>query len=95
MRRITWSRSARNDLADIDDWFEQLGDPELALEATLAIRGRGSLLERFPAIASPLDKGVRKLVVPGWPYLILYQIRPDAIFILRVRHSHSDWANEL
>lgn len=95
MRRIIWSRSARNDLADIDDWFERLGDPELALKATLAIRGRGPLLGQFPAIGSPLDSGVRKLVVPGWPYLILYQILPDTILILRVRHSHSDWANEL
>lgn len=95
MRRIIWSRSARNDLADIDDWFEQLGDPELALSATLAIRGRGDLLEQFPAIGSPLDKGIRKMIFPGWPYIILYQVRLEAIHILRVRHSHSDWANEL
>lgn len=95
MRRIIWSRSARNDLADIDNWFEQLGDPELALSATLAMRGRGHLLERFPAIGSPLDKGIRKLIVPGWPYIILYSIGPDAVHVVRVRHSHSDWANEL
>lgn len=95
MRKIIWSRTARNDLADIDDWFEQLGDPELAFSATLAIRDRGALLERYPAIGSPLDKGIRKLTVPAWPYIILYRIEPDSIYVLRIRHDHSDWKNEI
>ncbi len=95
MRKIIWSRTARNDLADIDDWFEQLGDPQLAFSATLAIRERSALLERFPAIGSPLDKNIHKLVVPRWPYIILYRVEPHCVYVMRVRHSHSDWMSEI
>jgi toxin ParE1/3/4 len=51
----------------------------------------GSALERIsslPGSGSPLDEGLRKLVVAGFPYNIIYQELEDHRLLLAVAHHY-------
>ena len=45
-------------------------------------------IEKFPE-AGPIDRAkIRKRLVSGFPFTILYEIQPDRIFIAAVMHQH-------
>ncbi|MBC8031255.1 MAG: type II toxin-antitoxin system RelE/ParE family toxin [Pyrinomonadaceae bacterium] len=45
-------------------------------------------IERFPE-AGPIDRAnIRKRLVSGFPFTILYEIQPDRIFVAAVMHQH-------
>ena len=45
-------------------------------------------IEQFPE-AGPIDRAnIRKRLVSGFPFTILYQIQPDRIFVTAVMHQH-------
>jgi hypothetical protein len=45
-------------------------------------------IEQFPE-AGPIDRAnIRKRLVSGFPFTILYEIQPDRIFIAAVMHQH-------
>ena len=47
-----------------------------------------SRIERFPE-SGPIDRAnVRKRLVSGFPFTVLYEIQPDRIFIAAVMHQH-------
>ena len=45
-------------------------------------------IERFPDAAPTVGTGVRKRLVFGFPFAILYQRQQDTIFIAAVMHQH-------
>lgn len=45
-------------------------------------------IEKFPE-AGPIERAnIRKRLVSGFPFTILYEIQPDRIFIAAVMHQH-------
>jgi hypothetical protein len=45
-------------------------------------------IEQFPE-AGPIERAnIRKRLVSGFPFTILYEIQPDFIFIAAVMHQH-------
>lgn len=45
-------------------------------------------IEQFPEAGSICKANIRKRLVPGFPFQILYEIQPDRIFIAAVMHQH-------
>ena len=45
-------------------------------------------IEQFPE-AGPVDRAsIRKRIVPGFPFTVLYEVHSDRIFIAAVMHQH-------
>ena len=92
MKRIVWSKTARNDLEELNDWFRQFS-PDLPLTLTERIEAALPMLLDFPQLGSMVaDSSVRKWPARRTPYLIFYRPTPDGIRILKVRHVRSGWA---
>ena len=35
--------------------------------------------------------GTRELVFAGWPYILVYEVKTNAVEILRIYHAAQDW----
>ena len=60
----------------------------LGLRFLFAFESGIERIERFPQSGSPLSDGFRKVVVPGFPFSIVYQETQDQIMILAVAHHY-------
>jgi len=89
---VIWSRPAATDLFEIADYYDRI-DPDLVIEMVDRVKTAPTPLIGNPRIGPALDEepGVRKWLVPGTPFLLLYAVRGEAIEIRRVRHAASDW----
>lgn len=67
-------------------------NPDAAIEIGTAIfRAVENLLD-FPQMGRlGRVKGTRELIVSGTPFLVVYRVQPDAIFILRLLHGAQRW----
>jgi toxin ParE1/3/4 len=93
--RIEWSVDARKQLRDIRAHIDER-DPAASRRIVDAIVTRISRLTDFPQSAPAVGTtGLRKLVVQGTPYLVLYRYRDGALNVLNVRHSAENWLRDL
>ena len=60
----------------------------LGMRFLLAFESGIERIEGFPQSGSPLSGGLRKIVVPGFPFSIVYQETQDQIMILAVAHNY-------
>ena len=45
-------------------------------------------IEQFPEAGPVARASIRKRIVPGFPFTILYEVQSDRIFIAAVMHQH-------
>ncbi|MDP9175809.1 MAG: type II toxin-antitoxin system RelE/ParE family toxin [Planctomycetota bacterium] len=58
------------------------------------IRDATRRLSEFPSSGRPGKvTGTRELVLPQWPYIVVYRVMADEVQILRAFHAASDWWN--
>jgi plasmid stabilization system protein ParE len=58
------------------------------LDFLTAVEETTRRIEQFPE-AGPIDRAnIRKRLVPGFPFSVLYDIQPDCIVIAAVMHQH-------
>ncbi len=93
--RISWSERASGDL----DWIEvyiKKDSPLAAVEVVLKIiEIAETLLSVYSRIGREGRTGeTRELVIPGLPYIVVYEAGEDEIYILRVLHGAQDWPKE-
>ncbi len=81
---------ARRELGRAFDFYQVI-DLTLALRIVTRIEDKANWLAAFPTTGSPFAIGLRKSLVAGTPYLIIYRVRRTAVEILRVRHAAEDW----
>jgi toxin ParE1/3/4 len=89
--RLEWSVGARADRTRI---IEYISHNRLlsALEVDERIGAIDPQLRRFPDSGRPGKvRGTRELVVQRTPYIAIYEIRDDVVFILRVIHGAQRW----
>jgi toxin ParE1/3/4 len=89
---IRWSLPAAEDLERICAWIER-DNPEAARRVAKTIYDRCSQLKDFPYIGrvSHRMSGRRELVFAPLPYIVVYQVKQDAIEISRIFHGAQDW----
>jgi toxin ParE1/3/4 len=89
--RVRWTPAAADDFENIANYlFEQT--PENAARLIREIYRAPNGLESFPKRGRVGKKeGTRELVLPSLPYVIVYRVTSESVYILRVLHGSQDW----
>jgi toxin ParE1/3/4 len=90
--QVSWSVRAAEDLERICAWIER-DNPEAACRVASTIYNGCQELETFPykGRVSRRMSGRRELVFPSLPYIVVYQVKEDAVEISRIFHGAQDW----
>jgi plasmid stabilization system protein ParE len=69
-------------------------NPQAAKYVVQGIREAVNRLSQFPDSGRPGKvAGTRELVLPQWPYIVVYRVISDEVHILRAFHAATDWWN--
>ncbi|PYE86988.1 type II toxin-antitoxin system RelE/ParE family toxin [Phyllobacterium leguminum] len=92
MKNLVIAEPAAHDLGGIVDYIA-LDNPIAAEGVYREIMKAAQKLPQFPGIGRPgRHPETRELVVPGLPYLIVYEVGPETVTILAVFHTARDLA---
>lgn len=85
--QVVWGDAARREFDDAIA-FIHTQSPSSATRVGERILAAVGLLERFPELAPPSrHRGLRQLVVPRTPYLVVYRIYANRIEVRAVVHA--------
>jgi toxin ParE1/3/4 len=89
---VRWSLPAAEDLEQICDWIER-DNPQAARRVAKTIYDECGRLKDFPNLGrlSRRMAGRRELTFAPLPYIVVYQVTPNAIEISRIFHGAQDW----
>ncbi|RME29908.1 MAG: type II toxin-antitoxin system RelE/ParE family toxin [Deltaproteobacteria bacterium] len=89
--KIVLTELAAEDLEQVELYIRR-DNPSAAVATVLRIIEAIEVLPRFPNLGRPgRVPGTRELVVGGTPYLAVYRVKENTVFILRVLHSAMKW----
>jgi addiction module RelE/StbE family toxin len=92
--QVEWSRGAQRNLDLIESYIAQ-DNPTAAAKTVLKIVKRTfAQLSKHPSSGKPgrID-GTRELIFTEFPYIVIYTIQQETIFIVRVFHTAQDIEN--
>jgi len=89
---LRWSLPAAEDLEYICERIER-DNPEAARRVARTIYDGCTRLKDFPNLgrASRRMVGRREMTFPRLPYIVVYQVKPNAIEISRIFHGAQSW----
>lgn len=86
-----WQREARNHLYDIIAYI-RLEHPIAAHKVYMQIIQNVQLLSRFPNIGRKgRVRNTREFIVRGYPYIIVYYIEVQELYIMAIYHTSRKW----
>ena len=86
MTKIIFHPLAEQELVEATNYYEQ-ENRELGLEYLTEVEGAVTLLSRYPYAGLVVQGFVRRLILPKFPYSLLYRIvEEDLIRVLAVAH---------
>ena len=89
--QLRWTREAATDLEHIAEDLVQLV-PERASALVRTVYEAPASLLAFPHLGRPgKQAGTRELVMPSLPYVIVYMVRDDVVFVVRILHAAQQW----
>jgi len=95
LKRLVVAEPAARDLEEIVDYIA-FDDPRAAERVYRAIVRVAEKLPAFSALGRPgRHPETRELSIPDLPYLIVYEVGPEAVTILAVFHTSRDLAKVL
>jgi toxin ParE1/3/4 len=59
----------------------------LGFDFVAAVERSYRRLTEYPEIGRPFGRGLRRVLIPGFPYGLIYRVVPDRILIVAVAHS--------
>ena len=89
--KLIWLPTARRER---ESQIAYIGEqnPDAAVEIGATIFRAVENLRDFRQMGRPgRVKGTRELVVSGTPFLVVYRVQPDSVFILRLLHGAQRW----
>jgi toxin ParE1/3/4 len=91
VRRVIWSKKADADFDEAYFHATALGHEHAARLLDLLDVAQ-SMLARHPLAGVTISRrGYRKWLLRPLPYGLLYEVRADAVLIVRLIHLRSDW----
>lgn len=89
--RLRWTASAVRDLERITDYlFDET--PQHAPRLVRSLYKSATALKTFPNLGRPGKKlGTRELVIPSLPYIVVYQVGENTVYIARLLHAAQQW----
>lgn len=89
--QLRWTEQAADDLERIADYL-LTHVPDRAPELIRAVYDAPTALLTFPNRGRPGKlAGTRELVLTPLPYVVVYAIREDIIFVVRILHGAQQW----
>jgi len=89
--QLRWSEEAANDLERIADYL-LVHAPARAPELIRRVYDAPTTLLTFPHRGRLGKKeGTRELVLAPLPYIVVYTVRGDDIFVVRILHGAQQW----
>jgi toxin ParE1/3/4 len=88
---LRWTHEAAADLARIADYlFEHA--PGHAERLVRALYDAPTTLLTFPNRGRPGKKeGTRELVMSSLPFIVVYTVRRDTLYVVRILHGAQQW----
>lgn len=87
MRRIEFHPEAEAELLSAARYYEDHAE-NLGLDLLVAVQRSYQRLAEFPASGHPFGQRLRRVLVPGFPYGLIYRPDPERIVIIAVAHLH-------
>ena len=95
MRRVVFHRFAERELAEAVDYYNH-EKPALGFEFRSEVEQAARFLSQYPRAAPLVRAGVRRFVLPRFPYSLLYrEVDLASLRVLAVAHHKRDpeyWA---
>ena len=89
--QLRWTQEAASDLERIADYL-LLHVPDRASDLIRVVYDAPSTLLTFPNRGRPgKQEGTRELVLTPLPYIVVYTVRGDAVFVVRILHGAQQW----
>jgi toxin ParE1/3/4 len=89
--QLRWAREAADDLERIADYL-LAHSPDRAAELVRSVYEASAALLAFPNRGrSGRIEGTRELVLTPLPYIVVYKVLDDAIFVVRILHGAQKW----
>lgn len=89
---VRWTTLAADDLLQISSYTEKRFGPAQARRAAMAIYDAADALKNAPLLGRAGRKpGTRELAIAGFPFLIIYRARNQAVQVVRVLHGSQQW----
>ena len=67
-------------------WY-WLDDPARGQTFRASLRDAVALVGEYPHIGSPREDGTRRVLLTGYPYVIVYRVGARSITVLAIRHT--------
>jgi addiction module RelE/StbE family toxin len=92
--QVRWTAPAAQDLQEITRFIRK-DSPSAARAVAKALFDAVNALDILP-LRGRVGRvaGTRELVVPGLPYIVVYQITAEAIHVLHIYHGARNWPTE-
>ena len=89
--QLRWTEEAANDLERIADYLRRHA-PDRAPNLIRRVYDAPSTLLTLPDRGRPGKKdGTRELVLTPLPYLVVYTVRDEVVFVVRILHGAQQW----
>ncbi len=90
--RVAWSPDAVADLEELSRYIEAATSLASANRITRTIYEAAQSLGKLPNRGRPgRIAGIRELVIPNLPYIIMYRVFPEHVVILNIVHGAQQW----
>ena len=84
--RLKFSSRALCEIGEAQEWYE-LQNPGLGEEFVAAMELQLKRLEQAPLLYAEVIPGVRRALLPRFPYGLFYAVRENLIHVLAVLHD--------
>jgi hypothetical protein len=87
VRSVEFHPEAQNEFVSAAQFYQ--GQTQgLGLDFTLTVQRMYERLIAYPASGAPFGRQLRRVLVPKFPYGLLYRVEPERIHIIAVMHLH-------
>ncbi len=87
MRRVDFHPQAEAELLAAARFYEEHAE-NLGFDFLAAVQGAYERLAEFPESGHSFGRRLRRVLVPGFPYALLYSVHQEQILIVAVAHVH-------
>jgi len=87
VRSVEFHPDAQNEFISAAQFYERQTEG-LGLDFIATVQHAYKRLPEFPASGAPFGRRLRRLLVPKFPYGLLYRVEPERIYVIAVMHLH-------
>jgi plasmid stabilization system protein ParE len=87
VRSVEFHPDAQREFISAARFYERQ-EEGLGLEFIATVQRAYDQLPESPAAGAPFGRQLRRLLIPKFPYGLLYRVEPERIYVIAVMHLH-------